>query len=84
MSFWGALLFSVHPVHVEPLGAIVGRADLMAAFVFLVGAFCLVNNEITSYRNATLLSLASVFGALFKETAIALSVCTHHPFPHFK
>lgn len=77
-AFWGAVLFSVHPVHVEPLGAVVGRADLIAAFIFLC-AFSLVSEKEKSrlsfsWMDATLIAICSVFGTLFKETAISLAV----------
>jgi hypothetical protein len=36
-AFGAALLFAVHPVHVEAVAGIVGRSDLLAAF-FLLGA----------------------------------------------
>ncbi|CAL8144135.1 unnamed protein product [Orchesella dallaii] len=72
LAFWGTILFCVHPVHVEPLGAIVGRADLLGSMIFL-GAFCLVNDH-HSYKGVILLSIFSIIGSLFKETAITLSV----------
>ncbi|ODN01012.1 Transmembrane and TPR repeat-containing protein 4 [Orchesella cincta] len=72
LAFWGTLLFSVHPVHVEPLGAIVGRADLFGAMIFL-GAFCFVNDH-RSYKGVIFISMFSIVGSLFKETAITLSV----------
>jgi len=72
LVFWGSLLFSVHPVHVEPLGAIVGRADLIGSMIFL-GAFCFVKDH-HSYKGVILLSIFSIIGSLFKETAITLSV----------
>ncbi|XP_035773764.1 protein O-mannosyl-transferase TMTC4-like [Anopheles albimanus] len=34
-AFWGAFLFTVHPVHTEAVVGIVGRADLLAAIGYL-------------------------------------------------
>jgi tetratricopeptide (TPR) repeat protein len=39
-SLAGALLFAVHPVHVEAVANIVGRAELMAAVFVLVACAC--------------------------------------------
>jgi hypothetical protein len=34
-SFWGALLFAVHPIHAEAVSTVYGQQDLLAAVFFL-------------------------------------------------
>uniref|UniRef100_A0A3B4A0Z4 dolichyl-phosphate-mannose--protein mannosyltransferase n=1 Tax=Periophthalmus magnuspinnatus TaxID=409849 RepID=A0A3B4A0Z4_9GOBI len=41
-SFLAALLFAVHPVHTEAVSGIVGRADVLAALLFLLSFLCYV------------------------------------------
>lgn len=71
LAFWASILFSVHPVHVEPLGGLVGRADLLAAFIFLAG-FILAPEDVPWCP--LVISFFAIFGSLFKENAIILSV----------
>ncbi len=40
LSFWAALLFSVHPLHTSVVGYISGRADILVA-LFSLGSLCL-------------------------------------------
>ncbi|XP_055081629.1 protein O-mannosyl-transferase TMTC1 isoform X2 [Periophthalmus magnuspinnatus] len=43
-SFLAALLFAVHPVHTEAVSGIVGRADVLAALLFLLSFLCYVRS----------------------------------------
>lgn len=72
ICFWASLLFAVHPIHVEPLGGLVGRADLFSAFIFLL-SYILVSNE-TNLRSAIQISICGIFGSLFKENSIVIVV----------
>lgn len=77
-----ALLFAVHPVHVEAVAGIVGRAEVLAALLLLCGLLVIC-------RGAAAASIARVAGSLplfvaallAKETAIcypALAIITMH------
>jgi hypothetical protein len=69
------LLFAVHPIHTEAVGSIVGRADLLATFVFLVVLRLAIDfdetRSNTKSTNTKIILLAAV-GVLFKETAITI------------
>jgi tetratricopeptide (TPR) repeat protein len=76
-AFVTALFFSVHPVHVESIASIVGRAESLCAFFYLASLMLFIREReksriftpllLTSY----LLYLASL---LSKESAITLPV----------
>ena len=66
----GALIFAVHPVHVEAIANVVGRAELMAAAFALGAALCWMRDEgQRRYAGAALLFAAAL---LSKESAIML------------
>lgn len=65
-----ALVFAVHPVHVEAVASIVGRADLMSATATF-GAVLAVRSR--RWTGALALAAAAM---LVKETGIAVSVAT--------
>jgi protein O-mannosyl-transferase len=69
----GALLFAVHPVHVEAVANVVGRAELMAAALFLT-ACALWAHEWPGRRGvrAALVCLLYVLAMLCKESAATL------------
>ncbi|MCP4590010.1 MAG: tetratricopeptide repeat protein [bacterium] len=85
-SFWSAaiaaLLFAVHPIHTEPLNAIVGRADLGAALFGLLTVWCCRSNvDGGGWRPPVAVACYAV-SLLFKESAapivgvvILLDVC---------
>ncbi|MCI5066099.1 hypothetical protein MRY87_10280 [bacterium] len=73
LSFLALLWFAVHPVHVEAVANIVGRAELLTAFFGLVSILCYVNS--VRRRNTLLLvaSLASyLLASLSKESGLCL------------
>jgi hypothetical protein len=76
IAFWAAVLFAVHPVHVEPLGGLVGRADLISSFVFLLGYLIVPNNNQSQGWSTipVVINFFAILGSLFKENAIVLSV----------
>ena len=62
----GGLLFAVHPVHVEAVANIVGRAELLAACFTLLAVYCAVERD-----NWWLSALFWQLGLLSKENAVA-------------
>jgi hypothetical protein len=65
------LLFAVHPVHVEAIANVVGRAELMAAAGYVAALVCAIRAE---RRPAYLVgvALASAFAIASKEIAVTL------------
>jgi len=75
-SFLAALFFAVHPVHVEAVANVVGRAEMMAAISVLGGLILLLRNQQKAFKDSWL-SYAGVLvlfaaGLLSKESAIVL------------
>lgn len=66
----GALLFAVHPVHVEVVAAAHGRKDLLAA-VFLLGMVLTHRDAISGRGSPVLPVLLFAAGLLSKEVAAA-------------
>jgi len=69
----GGLLFAVHPVHVEAVANVVGAAELLSAFFFLLACIVILRarNGMSPRRTAAVLALYLL--ALFtKESAITL------------
>ncbi|HEX7118971.1 MAG TPA: tetratricopeptide repeat protein [Longimicrobiales bacterium] len=68
----GALVFAVHPVHVEAVANVVGRAELLAA-VFVLSA-CLLHLEGRPHGSWRIGIMAGLYAAaaLAKETGIVL------------
>ncbi|XP_041352924.1 protein O-mannosyl-transferase TMTC4-like [Gigantopelta aegis] len=56
-AFLSAVLFAVHPIHTESVAGVVGRADLLCAFTFLLSFICYVRSCLNdcgqSYRPAS-------------------------------
>ena len=78
-----ALAFAVHPVHVEAVASIVGRADVLAGVFFLLVLLCHHRAALpaaTPCRSAAWIAAAVVLALaalLCKETGVtALGVCT--------
>lgn len=73
------MLFSVHPVHVEAVSGIVGRADILACNTFLL-AFIFYNKSMkTCKSNSTYLYLGMAIllagiSMLFKENGLTVLV----------
>ena len=69
----GALLFAVHPIHVEAVVGIVGRAETLAALFVLAAALAWLRGEQAGGRAARLLApLFWLLALLSKEGSIAL------------
>ena len=72
----GALLFAVHPVHVEAVANVVGQAEIYAAAAVLLACWLYVSGERWSeaWRGARLAAIAALYavGLGAKEIAVAL------------
>jgi protein O-mannosyl-transferase len=70
----GAALFAVHPVHVEAVANIVGRAELMAAVFCLAAALVWVRCTPSLHRTGGVVALTLLFAAALaaKESAAVL------------
>jgi Flp pilus assembly protein TadD len=74
-AFAAALLFAVHPVHTDAVTALVGRAELMAAFFVFIAFISYLHYRGSGRSRFYALSLAAFFLALLsKENAIVLPV----------
>ncbi len=72
-AFLAGLIFAVHPVHVEVVANVVGQAELLAAFFFLLA--CLFIQGTATKMHPGRLALVLLFFALAvlsKESAITL------------
>ncbi len=66
-----SVLFAVHPIHVEAVANVVGRAEVLAALFLLLGLDRLTRASGPPSLAATILAGASFLAALFsKETAV--------------
>ncbi len=65
-----ALLFAVHPVHVEAVANVVGRAEVLSSVCMLAGSICLLRTGAPSVGVTALAALAFLAALLAKETAI--------------
>ncbi|XP_068628548.1 protein O-mannosyl-transferase TMTC4-like [Battus philenor] len=79
ISLLAAALFAVHPIHVEAVSGIVGRADILATITFLL-SFISYDKSINSIKHSYLFLLSTVIFAgiamLCKENGItALGYC---------
>ncbi|KAK1168848.1 protein O-mannosyl-transferase TMTC1-like [Acipenser oxyrinchus oxyrinchus] len=87
LAFLAALLFAVHPIHTEAVSGIVGRADVLACFLFLLTFLSYIESvdrsclgecfPATASSCALLLSLfLGTCAMLLKETGITVfGVC---------
>ena len=75
LAFLASLLFMVHPVHVEAVASISGRADLLAAFFILLTIILYFKQASCQSRKTYLLTLLTFVCALLsKESALILPV----------
>ncbi len=66
----GGLLFAVHPVHVEAVAGLVGRAEILATIFLAGGMIVLLGRAPLTLRHWLAASLCGLLGLLAKETAI--------------
>lgn len=65
------LLFAVHPVHVEAVANVVGRAEMMAAAGYAVALLCAIRGE-RGPAYLTGVALGAAFAIAAKEIAVTL------------
>ncbi len=70
----GALIFAVHPVHVEAVANIVGRAEILATLFFLAGCLVVLRARGRGWGVAAAVAAAFFMGLASKENAIMLPV----------
>jgi tetratricopeptide (TPR) repeat protein len=74
-SFFGALIFTVHPLQTSAVTYIAGRADLLALFFLLVAAaFLFKDREAARGLNAAVCAAAFILALLSKELCVMLPV----------
>ncbi len=77
VSIFSGVLFSVHPIHVEAVANVVGRAELLSAFFFLSAAVLYTRFRTqNNVRYATYIAslLAYFFAILSKENAVTFLI----------
>uniref|UniRef100_H2Z0F9 dolichyl-phosphate-mannose--protein mannosyltransferase n=1 Tax=Ciona savignyi TaxID=51511 RepID=H2Z0F9_CIOSA len=78
ISFVSGLLFAVHPVHTEAVSGVVGRAELLSAFVFYSCHFVLFHCHCKKHRDMWGLPMSimsfifTIFGSLSKEQSVTV------------
>ncbi len=70
IALFASLIFIVHPVHVEAVTGIVGRAELFSAFFFLSALFLYIRAESGRYYFISLLLFLAAL--MSKESAVVL------------
>ncbi|QWR76423.1 hypothetical protein [Candidatus Magnetomonas plexicatena] len=74
-AFWGALLFSLHPIHTESVAWISGRTDLLAAcFVLFAFIALLLFLHEKKREGVFLAAIFFLFSLLSKENAIVFAL----------
>lgn len=73
----GAAVFAVHPVHIEAVANVVGRAEVLAAVFVLAAALLYVAGDLTRTRRrlragAVVIAAAYFMGLASKEIAVTL------------
>jgi tetratricopeptide (TPR) repeat protein len=71
VAVWAALLFAVHPVHVEAVAGVVGRAEVLSAILLMGGLLVLLpQTRPLGLRRGALAALLFFAALTAKETAI--------------
>lgn len=78
-AFLTDLLFVVHPIHVECVAAIVGRADLLCANMYVISFICYyktitIYNKFLQYFYFALTILFTTIAMFAKETGLTILV----------
>ncbi len=76
-AFFGALLWALHPLHVEPVSWISGLADVGAGFFYLLAFLLLARAERASAKplaSHVLAALAFLAALFFKEMAVSFII----------
>ncbi|MBL7661380.1 tetratricopeptide repeat protein [bacterium] len=78
IAFWTALIFAVHPLHVEAVTGIVDRTELLAALFLLAGIYFVERRYVRDRKIYTALSFLFFLCALMSKES-ALSACALAP-----
>jgi protein O-mannosyl-transferase len=71
VAAWAAVLFAVHPIHVEAVAGVVGRAELLATVLLLGGLLVLLPRDGAAGLGRAVLAIPLFLLALLaKETAV--------------
>ncbi|CAG9782978.1 unnamed protein product [Diatraea saccharalis] len=86
ISYFGALLFAVHPIHIEAISGIVGRADLLCGTTFFLAFIC-YDKAINSQKHSSLFMVVTIIlsavSMLFKENGVTvLGFCLFYDMIH--
>ncbi len=74
-AFWGALVFAIHPIHVDAVAYISGRRDILSALFYLAGLLAFIRFREDGHRGwFGLAALFAVLGVLAKEMAATLPI----------
>lgn len=68
----GGVLFAIHPVHVEAVANIVGRAEMIAATFFLAACLVWTSRTIAATPRILLTALCYALAMFAKESAVVL------------
>jgi hypothetical protein len=68
----GGLVFAVHPVHVEAVANIVGRADILMTIFCLVGALAFLSRRLPPAARALIVALSYALALGAKENGVVL------------
>jgi predicted membrane-bound dolichyl-phosphate-mannose-protein mannosyltransferase len=68
----GGLLFALHPVHVEAVANIVGRAEMIAASFFFTACLIWCAKGLSRWTRVLLASVCYVLAMFAKESAVVL------------
>lgn len=79
MATLTSFLYCVHPIHVEPVAAIVGRADLLCGIFYTITIlvfklFCLNNNFMLRIFYFILCLSSTILSMFSKETGVTVLV----------
>ncbi len=73
VAFWGALVFAVHPIHVDAVAYISGRRDILSALFYLAGMLAFIRfRETDRWRWFGMAALCAALGVMAKEMAATL------------
>jgi len=68
----GGLIFAIHPVHIEAVAGIVGRADVLMTIFCLLGAIAFLARGLGPVARASIVALAYALALGAKENGVAL------------
>ena len=68
----GGLLFALHPVHVEAVANVVGRAEIIAATFFFAACLSWTSDDLSPLTRAWLAALCFLLAFFAKESSIVL------------